>query len=263
MALSPAAASAIQSGSGFLGGLINSIFARRRQKQQFQHNKQMAQYAYQQDLDMWNRQSAWNREMWELQNQYNLPENQMKRLRAAGLNPNLIYGNASAGGTAAGIQSASSPKYQQVRANYDHMPVSMPQMIGLYQNLRQSNAQIDNVKAATDLTKEKALTETVNRSMKHANLIGKGYENRMSKEMARYSAEIAKLELWHKQRDLKNKLLDTFYKRERNDLTETNRKYRQKELRYFEDYGMRSQDRFEYRILMNLLEKSGLRMLIK
>lgn len=38
----------------------------------------------------------WNLEQWHRQNQYNLPSNQMQRLQAAGLNPNLIYGSGSA-----------------------------------------------------------------------------------------------------------------------------------------------------------------------
>lgn len=34
---------------------------------------------------------------WKMQNEYNLPENQIKRLEAAGLNPNLMYGQGNVG----------------------------------------------------------------------------------------------------------------------------------------------------------------------
>ena len=49
-----------------------------------------------------------NKKNWEKQNEYNAPEAQMARYRAAGLNPNLIYssGSASAG------NAASLPPYQ-------------------------------------------------------------------------------------------------------------------------------------------------------
>lgn len=38
---------------------------------------------------------AWQEEMWNKQNLYNLPKNQMARLQAAGLNPNLVYGSGT------------------------------------------------------------------------------------------------------------------------------------------------------------------------
>lgn len=38
-------------------------------------------------------QNQWNLDMWQRQNQYNLPSSQVARLKAAGLNPALIYGN--------------------------------------------------------------------------------------------------------------------------------------------------------------------------
>lgn len=37
----------------------------------------------------------WNEKMWNLNNQYNLPQNQMMRLKSAGLNPNLVYGQGT------------------------------------------------------------------------------------------------------------------------------------------------------------------------
>lgn len=36
-----------------------------------------------------------NKQMWDLNNEYNLPTNQVERLKAAGLNPNLVYGNGA------------------------------------------------------------------------------------------------------------------------------------------------------------------------
>lgn len=43
-----------------------------------------------------------NRQQWEVQNEYNAPAEQMKRYRAAGLNPNLIYGSGQASAGNAG-----------------------------------------------------------------------------------------------------------------------------------------------------------------
>lgn len=43
------------------------------------------------------KQNQYNLQMWELQNQYNLPANQVARLREAGLNPNLFYSQGNVG----------------------------------------------------------------------------------------------------------------------------------------------------------------------
>lgn len=50
------------------------------------------------------RQNEYNFRMWELNNQYNDPSAQMKRLERAGLNPNLIYGQNAQG--ASGFSSS-------------------------------------------------------------------------------------------------------------------------------------------------------------
>ena len=38
-------------------------------------------------------QRDWDLAMWNKQNEYNNPKNQMARLASAGLNPNLVYGS--------------------------------------------------------------------------------------------------------------------------------------------------------------------------
>ena len=55
-------------------------------KYQSQWQQQENEKAYQRSLNMWN-----------LQNEYNSPTQQMARIRAAGLNPNLVYGNGVTG----------------------------------------------------------------------------------------------------------------------------------------------------------------------
>ena len=50
---------------------------------------------------------------WKMQNEYNLPKNQMQRLKDAGLNPNLIYGSSPAGasGSAGSIAPSKAAPY--------------------------------------------------------------------------------------------------------------------------------------------------------
>lgn len=61
-------------------------------------------------LNMLNRQ--WEEQMMDKQNEYNKPINQMKRLEEAGLNPNLVYGNANA------IISSASPASGSALGSY-------------------------------------------------------------------------------------------------------------------------------------------------
>lgn len=67
------AGSAVSAGSGLLGSLIAGAYNRKRQQQS----------------------QDWAEKMWNAQNEYNLPINQVKRLREAGINPNLAFGSAA------------------------------------------------------------------------------------------------------------------------------------------------------------------------
>lgn len=67
-----------------------------------QANRELAEYNWQQQIDMWNRQ-----------NEYNTPTAQMSRLRDAGLNPHLVYGNGVTGNNAG---STPTPHLAQMEA---------------------------------------------------------------------------------------------------------------------------------------------------
>lgn len=237
------------------GGIWQNERNKAAQRREFRHNREMAEYAYGRDLDMWNRQSDWNLAMWNRQNEYNLPSNMMQRLRDAGLNPNLLASSGSAGGTAASIQGASSPKYQQVRANYSATPIPMPDVLGLYNAIRSTDAQVDNVRAQTELTKAKTLTEGVDRALKASTNVGKGYANTMAKEMAKYASTFARMDYMKRSKELQLQMANLAGTRARTDLTKTNQAYRSKELQQYQDYGIRSGDQVQYRILLNIMER--------
>ena len=87
--------SAIAGGSGILGGTISAL----QQRGENRRNRNFAR-------EMAGRSEAHNLEMWNLNNEYNNPQNQRLRLEQAGLNPALMYGS-SAGGAAGNSGSAS------------------------------------------------------------------------------------------------------------------------------------------------------------
>lgn len=110
-------------GNGLIGGLIglgNTAL-------QHKYNKELSEYQYFKDLEMWN-----------IQNEYNTPTAQRERLEEAGLNPALLYGN---GGGSTG-NATQMPQYQ-----------SFGQSIGA--NMLQG-AQIANLAAQARLTNAEA-----------------------------------------------------------------------------------------------------------
>lgn len=78
-----------------------------------------------------------NRKNWEDQNAYNAPVQQMARYRAAGLNPNLIYGNGS---SSAGTASSIAP--------YQSQHVSASDLLNAAQAVMNMRSMSANVKKA-------------------------------------------------------------------------------------------------------------------
>lgn len=92
-------------GVGALGGVLSSLIGKKSQDNTNKAQRQLAEYEFQKNLEMWN-----------LSNEYNSPIRQLERLRAAGLNPNLVYG-----GNSVGNSSSEAPKYNapQLKAYTD------------------------------------------------------------------------------------------------------------------------------------------------
>lgn len=108
-----------------------------------QKQQELSKYAYRQDLAMWNRQ-----------NEYNSPQAQMARLQAAGLNPNLVYGQ-----NAPGNQSGQIPKYNVPQVDYKYGQQDVLSQLGQFQNLELARAQTDNVKAQTENIEQRTVNE--------------------------------------------------------------------------------------------------------
>lgn len=247
---------AIAQGVAQLGTAVyNSIAARRSQQRSFRHNRQMSEMAYGHDLEMWNRQSEWNRAMWDAQNEYNTPSAQKQRLLDAGLNPALMYGNASAGGQAGAIQRAEMPKYQAARADYQHMPLQVPNILAAFNNLRLQNAQVDNVKAQEKLTREKALTES---ALRVPSLEGRTHDAAVKMVNAEYAKEMKQLEVDSRRQALENAKVDKMIKGEILPKTKAERQLRQEDLKWMREYGMRPNDPLQYRWIVRFLEQFGL-----
>lgn len=86
-----------------------------------------------------------SRKLWNLNNEYNKPINQMKRLEEAGLNPFLVYGNGATGNTSS---QPSSPSVQGTKFN-----INMANSLLLVKNLEKLQEEIDLTKEKNNLLK--------------------------------------------------------------------------------------------------------------
>jgi len=103
---------------------------------------------------MYNQQKADNLAFWNMQNEYNSPEQQMQRFTDAGLNPNLIYGQQNTAGP------LTSPDVQKPEFNTPEFGNAIPSALSaldLVTNLEMKQAQTDNVRAQNDVIRQQAV----------------------------------------------------------------------------------------------------------
>lgn len=130
--------------SGLFGALGQNIAINKQIKAQQEENEKNRMY----NFNLAQLQNKWNLEQWNRENEYNSPAQQMARLKAAGLNPDMMYQNGTSGLTA-----ASSPS---MTAGAPSSPVDMSALgqkrtIGdaIHQGLQDAlvGAQIDVMKS--------------------------------------------------------------------------------------------------------------------
>lgn len=109
----------------------------------------MAQSKYNKKAMKWNEKQIAQSRQWALDdynrmNEYNSPAAQMERLKAAGLNPNLVYGNGATTQASpikqsdAGVGSAGKPE----TPNY----AALGNALSTYQDTQLKNQQLENMK---------------------------------------------------------------------------------------------------------------------
>lgn len=135
--------SGVSGAANFGSGLLNSYLQRK-------HETKLSQMNIQAALDQTNLANKYNLDMWNRQNEYNLPAAQMARLQAAGLNPNLIYGS----GAEVGNARSQAPDYATPHLNHNYSALVIPALdfIDRYQDVRLKQAQVNQVEENTRLT---------------------------------------------------------------------------------------------------------------
>lgn len=117
------------------GTAVNAAVSRKNTKDQLRYSREEAE-----------RERASNLEMWNMQNAYNSPREQMARLQSAGLNPNLAYGSGNVAGISSdapkGYQRANLPDFSKRQSILGATLQAAPQLLSMYQDYKMKNAQI-------------------------------------------------------------------------------------------------------------------------
>lgn len=191
MSLAALAGSAIQAGNLISQYSANSYNVQSQERQNEINRKFV--------LDMWNKENA-----------YNTPKEQLRRLKAAGLNPGLMYENGAAGMPAAASHSPEQTAPQVQPLNVD------PSVMA---NIELMQAQAENLRSQTKTQDAKREGEVENLSV--LNKRARKEIEKMDKEQELIYAQItryatqnaidrdiadASIELWNSQADLNDEL---------------------------------------------------------
>lgn len=135
--------SIVQGGLGLLGGLFSG-------NKQFKQQQKLMQQQF--DLQ---------KQMFDYTSAYNTPEQQIKRMKEAGLNPNLLYGQGSVAGTTGQTGSISGGQ-----APDNKMTLSSPDYLAAANQMKNqdklADTQADLDVANAGLARAKTLTEAFN-----------------------------------------------------------------------------------------------------
>lgn len=245
----------IQATASLINEAANRKAAKKENAKARAFSQSESELAYQRDQDMWH-----------MQNAYNSPREQMERLKAAGLNPNLVYG-----ATAPGNQSGSAPTYTPAQGKFGLPKFSIPDMLSMYQGFQMRQAQIENVKAGTQNTE--AATDNLN-ARTAAEGYQLGYRQQSDphqldiltnkKEMSRLEIQKMLQSIRNMSQQEQNALMDQMIKEKTLKQQDLDYEIRQEErtskenLNMLRKYGANENDPLLLRILLRMMENSQL-----
>lgn len=143
----PAAALAAgaSAASNLVGGAMDAFFTN-------QQNYKSRKFS----REMYDRTRSDNLEFWNMTNEYNTPQAQMKRFQEAGLNPNLIYGQGNSGSAG----SIPTPDVQSAQFRVPEIGNAVSRagnVIGDYLDYEIKGAQLDNLRTDNTVKQEDAM----------------------------------------------------------------------------------------------------------
>lgn len=147
-------------------------------------------------------------EDWAMQNEYNHPSSQMARLREAGLNPNLAYGNGV--DTTSGPIRSSEPAHWTPQASQFDLGGAANAGLSAYYDTQVKQAQIDNLRTMNTVNEQEALLKAAQTTATAAqtgltgvNTRRSEFDLQMAQQLKDISAEAARLGVEKQKADIK------------------------------------------------------------
>lgn len=174
-------------------GAVGSLFGNRAQRK---YNEQM--YERQ-------RQDALADRAFE--NTYNSPAEQMKRLQSAGLNPNLVYGHGQAVGESVKTRGSDTGSYNPSNPG-DSLSRLSGSLMDIY-DIALKEAQTDNVRAATEVSKMQAVNTAADTAQKMASTGKLGVDTDIARKNLQYADDVISTSLEASKASTAKTLVDT------------------------------------------------------
>lgn len=127
-------------------------------------------------------QRKWALKDWQRENEYNSPKQQMQRLKEAGLNPHLVYGNGATT-TAGSINTSniSTPNYESEYGGPITMPAENP--LAMFVDLNARQVQTDNMKLQAEIARATVNNLTIDGMVKSQDLQDKKLQYEIQTEL--------------------------------------------------------------------------------
>lgn len=164
----------IAGGASIIGQALSGLFTGKQNRASQQFSR-----------DMYNQQRADNIGFWNMQNEYNAPVNQMKRLQEAGLNPALMYGKSASPGVAGSISTPDVQSAQFRTPNVDAMAV-----MDAFFNTEIKQAQVDNLRADNTVKLEEAMLKNTQRKSVEQTTARSKFDLDLDSELRSISADV-------------------------------------------------------------------------
>lgn len=163
-----------------IGDAISGIAGMAAQHSANETNKELAKYAFEQ-----------NEKMWHMQNEYNDPSAQMERLRKAGLNPNLVYGNGVTGNAAGSAPNYQAPHVEATTNGRFFADAARDATSGVLA-LQQQRENIELAKSQRQVQLQQSLESAARTAETYAKTARSQFDLDLAKELRNYSVEGAK-----------------------------------------------------------------------
>lgn len=182
----------------FFGNIVNPFVQAKTNKQSRDWQEKMYGVQRRDSLADWQREAD-----------YNNPAEQMKRLKAAGLNPNLVYGHG-ADATMGSVRGTSAGSWNPVAPRVDFTDTT--QGLGAIYDMKLKDAQIDNLAVARQVQGQDVLLKAAQTLKTLTDNRSSDFDLKMKNELKEINVQMAEKGLEKLDQDVSSAGIDLFTK---------------------------------------------------